>query len=575
MKRVKASADLFTSLSEPDELLANMLLSFAQRREVTSYIDFSKTTKVPLIEDPTKFNYYDPQTDRVQFLLLSILDENKYDQYVWGSVPQFAGKTQAAIIIPALRDLIDRRVNIGYGLPNLTDLDKAWSDKIKPAIEESGFGHLLPEKGPGARGGRAPSIRFEDQELNELLGRLIFLTPNAYSSTVACAFLDELDQLRKNGEPYRKGMENIFARANTAGDAAIKIAVGTYEHDHNSLLDQEIKAGTHHRLAPQCPHCKDHFLFEFEHFSYNTDKGEDGAAESARIACTACGVLLDEEERKEAINSAIFMSKDQEWQPGVGLKGETKGRNFSLRTHALDCVRADMGVIAVRMFQAQLAIEEFDDHDRARGCAHYLKCETYTDDLDADLAGLSIDLSRAELHRKSQKATYAMHECPEGFTYAVLGIDVQHSRTYFVLSVFSDDQCADIDYGFEMFCEYKQTPTLQQKFDGLDRTIENALEICEDNQITLVAAAVDFGDKQDELERWVQDSAYGDLVHPVKGVGEDQAKGMGKGQVVTKQKNDVPGVYHLRKQPGGWTLMFVDGDSVRHKVQDAYRLPSD
>ena len=362
----------------------------------------------------------------------------------------------------------------------------------------------------------------------------------------------------------------------------MNIACGTVENDEGSLLLSEVRAGTHFRLAHKCPKCKGYFRAEFgldettgSMLIYEKGQGEAHAAETATYSCGASGCILSEDDRQEAIAGGELIGKDQEYVKGKGIVGPINETKASLITHALDCTRGSLPVIARDHYLAQKAIDEDDDHSAMRMYYRYVMCAEYNKDTDADLEGLSVHLTRAELHRKSKASNYAVGEVPEGFTYCLLSIDVQHSRCYYVLSAFSDLQCADVDYGYEMFCKHGEMPTKLEKFQGLDRAIEKGLETCQNNEVDLIAIPLDVGDKQEELEEYIKWSAFGDMIYPIKGIGDEQAKSMGRGKVVAKAKNDVPGVYFLRRQPAGWTLTLVDTDAVRHKVQDSYRLKAD
>ena len=574
----KPSPDLFDDLPDPMHLVAQVFSGLADRVEIPSYTEFSKTIKIPSRNDPNDFSYYDPASDRVQELWLGLLDDNEYTQYIWCAPPQIGGKTLVAVMVPTMRDLFARKVAVGYGLPTGTDIRKSYADKLKPSIEESGFGGYMPETGPGARGGQAPSIRFEDRENNEMLGRLIFLTMDAYSSTVQTAIVDELDQFYKAGEPYRQGMTNVFSRSASSGKDALNIGCGTVEHDSGSLLLSEIRAGTHFRLAHKCPQCDGYFRAEFEtegdkgsRLMYTHDEGEAAAAASARYVCGASGCILDDDDRKEAISNGELIGKDQEWIPGEGIVGPINERNCSLITNALDCVRGDLGEIAVKEFLAKKAIDEYDDHSAMRMFHRYVRCEEYTGDTDADMAGLTMALTRQGLAAKSKASKYAVGEIPEGFTYCTLGIDVQKTRCYHLLTAHSKNQSADTSYGYEEFCEYKKEPTEQQICDGLDRAIDNALELCTDQERLLAGVAVDFGYNQPLLLRWWKNSPHADIIQPIKGVGDLQADRMEKGSSIAKKRDDKPGVYYIRQQAQGFALLFVDTEPMRERMQSGYR----
>jgi hypothetical protein len=159
---------LYDGLVDPRKILAQRLMKISDKRKIPSLLEFSKRMKIPDLFDPTKFVFYDPKSDRAQELWLMMLDDNKYDRYVFCGPPQISGKTLVAVMVPTLRDLIERRISVGYGLPTGDDLAKSYATKLKPSLEKSGFGGYLPKAGPGARGGKAPSIRFEDFDAHEL-----------------------------------------------------------------------------------------------------------------------------------------------------------------------------------------------------------------------------------------------------------------------------------------------------------------------------------------------------------------------------------------------------------------------
>lgn len=565
--------------------LADRALARARkRRRPPTYREFAATTILPA--GPLKGHPFDPNSDPCQSYLIDQLDAGRWERIFVCTPPQIGGKTTVGVLVPALRNAIALRLPVGYGLPTLQDLDKAWAEKLKPALAGSGYGGHLPKAGPGARGGRGHTLQFSDPETGELEGMLVFLAGGAYGSTVAAAIVDEVDQFRTaEGAPLWSALEDIFARADAYGRRALRIAVGTIENDDRTIILVLVNEhGTGTRPWWPCPHCNRFRMWSWEDVHYD-GADEETARASARLTCPACASLISDGERLRALPRMQFVHRGQAVDDAGQITGPVpRTTSLGLLWTALDSVRSNLGELAVDHLRARKQIDLRNDHGLMRKFVRYRLCDLYTGDVNGEDAPPQ-QLTRAWLvarsagsefglapitREKGGDSAYCAAECPPGPEALFLGVDVQRGgkeapgRLYYVLmGVASDFRTWDLAYGSHILAPVGIQPTEAELHKGLDWLHEYSAALAAQYGRPIVRRLVDIGDRQDEIRRWQMRHAKDWWC----------VKGVAPGMKATDAFDLQDWVYKRKMDGGRWYAYEVDVQLVRFQAQAQYLVP--
>ncbi len=540
-----------------------------KRRRPPTYREFAKTIALPA--GPLKGHPYDPSSDPCQSYLIDQMDSGKWERFYVCAPPQFGGKTLVGVLCPSLRNAIALRLPVGYGLPTLQDLDKAWAEKLRPALLKSGYEDHLPKSGPGAKGGRSHTLQFYEPITGETEGMLVFLAGGAYGSTVAAAIVDEVDQFRTgDGTPLWGALEDIFNRANAYGRKALRIAVGTIENDTQSIILPLVEEqGTGTRPWPKCPHCGTYQRFTWDQVAYDaTDEGS--ARASVRIACNNCGSALTEDDRKRAVKACKFVHRGQSIDAAGNLVGDVPRTSaLGLIWTALDSSLTDLRDIAVEHLRARAQLEAHQDHGLIRKFYRYRLCECYTAELEEMGAAADVTFRylldrsqrckwgpvRASTDRAEDRApTYSHHlaEPPPDCVGCVGGVDVQEDRIYWTLTAYAlDGSTYDTAWGYD----YARTDRLPANkadfFSVMDRADQVMREYC--GVLPFVCGGLDTGFETDTLLAWCKGKPQW---KPTKGASS----------TLKDEPGDIPGIVHRRDG-----LYLIATDNVRELLHSALR----
>ncbi len=296
--------------------MAASALAKVRRRPVPpTHREFLRTMVYP--SGPRRGQHCDPDSDPVQSWLISQMDAGFWKRIYWCASPQVSGKTQIAVMLPVCRYAVGARLPVGYGLPTLKDLDKAFQTKLRPGLLQGGYASHFPEKGPGSRGGRPHVLPFVDPKNGTELGSINFCAGGAYGDTTAAMIVDEIDQFRTAaGEPLWKDLDDLWSRCNVY-DAdpsvqVLRIGTGTVETDDESIILECVdEHGTGTRWWPKCPYCGRHQVLAWDQVKYD-DKDIDTAQDTARVHCRHCGVAWSHADRVRAIFDGRPVHKGQE-----------------------------------------------------------------------------------------------------------------------------------------------------------------------------------------------------------------------------------------------------------------------
>lgn len=526
--------------------------------ELPSLRDFSRRLLLP--SGPLAGHHYDPDSDPCQSYLIEQMDSGRWERIFVSAPPQIGGKTQVAVLTPALRYAIAGKLPVGYCLPTLNDLDKSWTEKLRPTIVGAGFEDYLPTSGPGSKRGRGPNVTFRDPATGRDLGRISWLTGGAYSVTVAVVIIDELDQFRAaDGTPLWQDIEDCFHRADSYGVNALRIGVGTIEDDKQCIvLALADEHGTGTRPWLQCPHCGRHQLVNWsDQVRYKGDD-EETARESARIYCRHCGAAWDDMDRQQAVRGLLMVHRGQ----SVDETGKVVGplprtRSLGLIWTALDSSLSDLGELAVEHYRAAKAlhpdaIDQEPSHDLMRKFVRYRECRTYHDDEDTE-DGESETISRQLLARKFGEHGFAdvdrfADECgsryvatsiPDDCIGAVLAADVQADRIYWSLIGYSSTAVTwDLAWGYQYGDAAHGAFTLETIAAAIDACDSYATEI----GVPISKRVIDTAHQPDGLIRYLKDNREWRGIHGVASLQKRLARRAGDAAIISWDPKWKPGL---------------------------------
>lgn len=559
------------------------------KRRVVGYREFAGTLRH--YAGPAKGQIYDPDSDPMQRYLIEQFDSGFWKRIFVNAPPQHGGKTIVGILVPALRNAISARLPVGYGLPTLADLDKAWAEKLKPALEGSGYGDHLPKSGPGARGGRGHTLEFHDPVTKEREGMLVFLAGGGYGSTVSAALIDEIDQFRTaDGAPLWGAIDDIFSRANAYGPRALRVGVGTVEHDEQPvILVLVFEQGTGTVPWPRCPHCGAWVNTCWQTHVKADWSSLESAADTVRIVCPENGCLWTETDRQIAIRSMRFPHKGQI----VDARGEIVGApprtdTLGLWWESIHSPHSNLVELASDYYRAKarLAASGGVDHGLMRKFRRYRECKTYTADKNDE--GLPLRLTRGYLVARSAASTYAIatHKREEAGdslhvanlptqgehpAFLIPTIDVQRGgrdapgRLYIIMRGWDHAlRSWDLAWGHVVAAPIGRWPTAEELHRALTRADQLVNGLAIEYGLPIVRRGVDVGDRPDDLLPWIM--GHRDW-RAIKGADT---------RLQVKEREDIPDVIYRREQTyegRRYNLWQVSVSAVRKDFQGAYLVP--
>ena len=482
---------------------------------------FSRRVRYP--GGPMKGQMIDIDSDPVHAFVCDAIDSGEYDSLAWCASPQVSGKTLIGILLTSLHSVIGCKLPTGYALPTLQDLDKAWASKLKPQISDSGFDRSLPTKGPGARGGRGPTLQLYDEEGKKRAGQMIFMAGGAYGDTAARLGVDEVDQFRKaDGTPDWPSILDLISRTKAYGARRFISFVGTIETNRRDaciILTLAEDEGTGIRPWLQCPECGRYQLVTGSHLTYDpTD--EIAVRETARIMCQHCpsqwdGMMLYAAQRK-----MLFPHKTQTVDDKGRIVGEpVRTKRLGIIENVYAATIVDLPTVAVERWRAE-SLQHKGDMLAIRKYHWYSECECLDDQSDDD--GQTVIPTRARLAAISQASSltvdsdvweqdgdsYHFVHCPDWVEFATIGADVQAGgdrapgRVYFIVYGRAGARGCILGWGTFICAPPGRQPTEAELHATLDRIKQLFADV--DVGAPIVWRGIDTGDQTDELLRWLK-----------------------------------------------------------------------
>jgi hypothetical protein len=469
-----------------------------------------------------KGHRYDPDSDPVQSWLIDQIASGAWRRIAITAGAQ-VGKTLTGIILPALHRAIELGTPVGYALPTIHDLDRAWPEKLRPAIEGSGFSDWLPKRGGGARGGRGAVVQFQDPRTSANLGSLVWMAAKAYSSSCPLVLIDEIDQwITAKGEPRWSDIEDIFARANAYGDQALRIVAGTVEGEtieQSPVLQMVTQQGTEHRPWPRCPRCGEwHRVDLGDCLRYDYDpESPKLARETARIVCPGCGELYDEDERQRSLVDLRMVARGQavDQETGEVVGDLPPVETLGLLWPPLQSPMNTLQSIAEKEHEARKTLEKTGDWQQMGKFYRYQRLEPYEPPAPAG------EIDRRWLRNtKTQQATHLHGTVPRWARVLVVSVDVQDDRLYWWAQ--AAEGAADSDHpgmrwcmvaaGVEDLGEPGCQASVAQLHAGMDRIDEMSAAgwLIEDeplddgDRMAASLGGVDMGHRPKDIAPWLR-----------------------------------------------------------------------
>jgi len=518
-----------------------------------SYNQFARTLTIP--DGTYKGEQFDPGIEPAQQIICDVFDGKitmpggaRYNDLVIAWAVQ-TGKSLISILVPALHTVVESSESVVYCLPTKDLIDKVWTTKLKPSIEGSGYGHWLPEKGPGSRGGRPASLPLVNPETGLVAGYIIFIAGGSGQKreagqagvTVPVVVIDEADEYENLHAVQRTRLRSAFY-----GSDALTIATSTVKKDLNSIILALHKDSTESHIEFSCPKCKRYQAMDWEQVSYEGDNDLD-VEESARYECKHCQKKLTEELRKIMLSKYLLVHGGQQ----VTKKGKVTGDRPRSKTFGLRCSKLDFGLgsgireMALEHYKAKKMIDQTGDHSLMRSFYRDKLTQEYT--LDRDEIPKAI--TNKYLASKSRRSTWAKRSVPAWAEHLFLAIDVQHDRVYWcVIAMTSGMRWAPLDWAYEYGDAIpKETSTkklMHQQLDIVREIGEAGWTIAGTEDIMYPSfSCVDIGYRSDEVGEWIKRQGGGWIA--VRGYGEgDDEKGTKPG----KKTGDLHGWGEVRYQ---------------------------
>ena len=520
---------------------------------------------------PLKGQLIDIDTDPVHAFVVDQIDSGQYDSVAWCASPQVSGKTLIGILLVNLHAALGCRLPTGYALPTLQDLDKAWASKLKPQIIDSGFERSLPTAGPGARGGRGPTLQLYDVDGRNRAGQLIFMAGGAYGDTAARLAVDEVDQFRKaDGTPDWPAILDLISRTKAYGHRRFVSFVGTIEtniRDNCIILTLAEDQGTGIRPWLCCPECGRYQIVSGKNLIYDpTD--ELSVRDTARILCQHCPSQWDGAMLYAAQRKMLFPHKRQTVDEKGAIVGEQeRTKRLGIIENAYCASIVDLPTVAVERWQAE-GLEHKGDRASIRKFYMYTECECINDIEEEDgQTTVPTHMRLASLSKASQLKidvdikmddgdSWHFVHVPEWVEFITVGADVQAGgdrapgRVYFQAYGRGGAKGAILGWGTMICAPPGRQPTEAELHASLDRLKQTLADWAP--AAPIVWHGVDTGDQTDELLRWLR-------------VNKDWRAVKGTGPLKKSSTRDRPGWMYIRSQPT-YTLRLVETKSVLRVV---------
>jgi hypothetical protein len=502
-----------------------------------------------------------------------------------------------------------------YGLPDMRFASDVWNDKLEVGLRLGGLAHVLPDRGSGSGGGtdietvylkNAGSISFHGAN-GKLKGG------GNDGRTKPTIVDDEYDTLP----------EEIINKNETRADAYFRIArifrsSTVKDHQVSKIClayDNSAKGRPHYK----CPHCKRRIVLDagkerdggsaagFERFQIDITS-DDTAEATAAIVCTACGVLLSEEDRQVMLIDPRLALDGQQFDEHDRIAGDgptadmVRAINDTI-AKILNARRSDIPTIlaaAPRFPQPPGTVTfglrwcRFDNPFKTMGNTAQL----YRAAVLKDQAGNSKSLEHfygevlarqfprrggdsettaPRLVARSAEGTHDFGQVPAEALFLTANIDQQKRLLLWLVRAHDrSGRTWTVQWGQEDICGQRVEPTPDQRIAALNK-VRALLQAGFPRQgatsrMSPVLIGLDVAEWPSLVAEWARSRRD---IMPVHGTGREQVERMKRGD--GKRIEFLEGWYDLREQDnhgGIWKILWLDSDHVKREMIDAFNRPA-
>lgn len=318
----------------------------------------------------------------VQRLLLEELSRGYWLEIIVAA-PSQSAKTYIAFDAPIAYHASELREDIVVGVPNSDMVNDKWMKEIRPIFEASPtLRQLLPVEGPGSKGGRVRDsvrltngawLRFftaggSDQSKAGFTARVVITTEAAGWSegTETSEEADPLEQMRARSRSW-DWMERLLILEGT-----VTIAESFPWSLKENKAEPSRPVSSDSQILSPCPWCGDWISPEREHLTgWEEAVSEVEAFENARFACPACGELINDEQRIEAVSAAKIVHRGQAIQRGEVVGEMPATRRLWFRWSAWHNLFNSIGSLAVDEWKTS----QYEPASLARENAEKKQCQ--------------------------------------------------------------------------------------------------------------------------------------------------------------------------------------------------------
>lgn len=340
---IKAEFDWFARLWNPPQL--------------RSTIDFVRDELV-IPEGKHKGEHFREHVQPWAGLLLREMDNPQWYSFAICGCVQ-SGKTLIGFVVPVLKYLFDNVETVIIGVPTVDEIGRdKWTDEVLPAIRSSGYGGLLPTKGPGSKGGFPKEVHFVHGARLKIMGGTGGDEKRS-SYTARVVVITELDKMDTAGEVSREAdpVTQMIARTMGRDIADRRVFMECTVSHAKGRIWQEYTKGSASRIACQCPYCREYITPERDSLKgWQDAENELEAEENAHFECPGCDHALMPTDRQKMNEKAVLVHKGQEIDSEGVVSGEMpQTRTLGFRWNAWNNLFWSAGAIGVTEWRARRA----------------------------------------------------------------------------------------------------------------------------------------------------------------------------------------------------------------------------
>lgn len=427
------------------------------------------------------------------------VDSGRYRSHVVTGCVQ-SGKSLNCFIAPILYYLFELREDVISGMPIGDMIKTKWTHDILPVIEASALRRYLPDDGPGSQGGTPKEITFlNGSTLQFMVGGGSDKTRAGATSRIL--IVTETDGLDIVGGGSSEGtkISQLKGRTESFADRARHFFECTVSTDQGYTW-REYQAGTASRIVCPCPHCGAGVTPERDDLiGWQDATTESEAGRKAAFACSSCGGLWTESQRREMNRRGILVHRGQEYVDGQVIGEHPDTYTLGFRWNAFNNLFWSTSYIAEGEWKAAQGSGDEEETADNTTRMQYVWAEPVSGD----------SIEKVELTRgivRGSAAGYSgrcnglpMGEFPEGTLRKTCMIDVHKRMLRWMIVAHLADSRHIVGYG--------EHATDRPDVVGEDKAVYDALlELCPVilNSVELDLGMIDVGYQPDAVYRAIR-----------------------------------------------------------------------